>query len=250
MKRIWNVIDSSPSGEISGALSELADHNFLRFIFNVCEADRVYVAAVRAMFDAEGNRVPEEAERETEGNWETVGYAFTFNDESEPQQILRGEAFASEAIEAVADAGAAAALADLLSEAIGVNFLRAMLQLKVLLDGVGGQAYIDRVEGGYVFAYQHRDYRIIRVPFPVLGEDDPGKGWRDGRNADDPRGPEGSPEPDIRDEPAPIPDEPDPWDEEEEDEDEESLPHPEEVVAEAPDGPEPNVDEPTEAVRA
>lgn len=52
-----------------------------------------YVQAVRAKFDADGNRIPDEQAKDTHGSWQTVGFAFRFETADPALAAAKGKSF-------------------------------------------------------------------------------------------------------------------------------------------------------------
>jgi len=157
VKREWNVplfaTELADDEEAAQALAAISEPRFLESIqaaFALAQGngEKVCIATIRAKYDAEGNRV--DGEDDAVGQFRTDGYQFDTAEQSwqierapELEGVTVSQMFALE-------------LAVQLTPAL----IRSILDLKVIFDRFGGQAWIapfvleDRIVG-YAFLWEH-----------------------------------------------------------------------------------------------
>lgn len=157
MRREWNVpLFTTELAEDEGAARALASVSEPRFLESVQTAltlaqangEKICIATVRGKYDAEGNRV--DGEDDSVGQFRTDGYRFDTAEES--WQIERNADLEGVTVSQMF----ALELAVQLTPAL----IRSLLDLKVIFDRFGGQAWIAPyvLEGqivGYVFVWEH-----------------------------------------------------------------------------------------------
>lgn len=157
MRREWNVplfaTDLADDEDAAHALAAVSEPRFLESIQAALvlaqgNGDKVCIATVRGKYDAEGNRV--DGEEGAVGQFRTDGYQFDTADES--WQIDRAPELEGTSVSELF----ALELAVQLTPAL----IRSLLDLKVIFDRFGGQAWIAPyvIESqivGYVFVWEH-----------------------------------------------------------------------------------------------
>lgn len=158
MRREWNVplfaTELADDEEAAQALAAVAEPRFLESMQAALalaqgNGEKICIATIRGKYDAEGNRV--DGEDDAVGQFRTDGYQFDIAGE-ESWQIERNAD-----LEGVS-------VSHMLALEIAVHLtpalIRSILDLKVIFDRFGGQAWIAPyvIEGqivGYVFVWEH-----------------------------------------------------------------------------------------------
>lgn len=157
MKREWNVplfaTELPDDEEAAQALAAISEPRFLESIQAALalaqgNGEKVCIATIRAKYDAEGNRV--DGEDDAVGQFRTDGYQFDTAEQSwqierapELEGVTVSQMFALE-----------------LAVQLTPPLIRSILDLKVIFDRFGGQAWIapfvieDRIVG-YAFLWEH-----------------------------------------------------------------------------------------------
>ena len=158
MKREWNAstFESERQDEENAAagLAAVAEPRFLegvqRLMLTCAEnGEKVVIATVRGKYDAAGNLIT--GDDDAAGQFRTDAYRFDFDG---------GESFEVARDVDQEGSGAAAMLAQELSYTLTPDLCRAITDLKVILDRLGGQAWIAPYfhEGrclGFAFVWDH-----------------------------------------------------------------------------------------------
>ena len=157
MRREWNapIFESEREDDdnAAAALAAVSEPRWLegvqRLILSATEnGEKIVVATVRNKYDAAGNSVS--GEEGVAGQFRTDGYVFEFPD---------GGFDVARAVE-LEGSGASAMLAQELAFSLTPDLCRALTDLKVILDRLGGQAWIapyfhDERLLGFAFVWDH-----------------------------------------------------------------------------------------------
>jgi hypothetical protein len=140
IERQWNWARDANGGGVrfAQALGLTSNEEFVRSVLGLAGAVEhghdAWIIALRTKFDAaSGNELDDYSQP---GDWETIGYRFSFGEGEEQQtwEVDRDRTFEGES--------AATDLAHALAFHTDREFCESMAQIKALLDRIGGQAFI------------------------------------------------------------------------------------------------------------